>query len=79
MKILDNDDLNILKKYGNFNKSKTQSKWNLIIVEGLKVKFSDKDLTSCYRNSGSMPVPKQFIPKPKSKSPNLVDKFDKKP
>ena len=53
----------------NFNKSKTQSKWNLIIVKGLKVKFSDKDLTSCYRNSGSMPVPKQFIAKPKSKRP----------
>ena len=31
--------------------------------------FSDKELVSCYRSSGSMPVPKQFIPKPKPKKP----------
>ena len=31
--------------------------------------FSDKELVSCYRSSGSMPVPKQFIPKPKKPLP----------
>ena len=34
MKILDNDDLNILKKYGNFNKRKTQGKSAVFLIPG---------------------------------------------